>query len=498
MSVSRIAKKSSMQRQQFVHRLSRFLPASIAFSIALLCGLWLFAEPAFGNVVALVTTFGLDTLRSELIAALFMTLGAALLGAIVGRRIWASLFGAIAVFVTRYLYRFVRLELQPVYDPGGHLEPLNTSALFHTGSLMLALAFLCAFAGAAVGVALHEVVLRPFGKLVFFLKQRLVDIAKQETQPLPKQRLYMPYGVTRKNLIVSWLAVVTMMAAIILSTGSSDLFLFSPDTGLHSLPVLAGRNGATRGTVIQDSLVSTALGGQRKPFLIYLPPSYTTPAGRTKHYPVLYLLHGVPGTDIDWIVGGKADQSVDTLIALGKIPELILVLPDGNGRKGVTSEWGNSFDRRQQIENYVAFDLVKYVDSKYRTIPQTAFRGIGGLSMGGFGATNIAVHHPDIFRVVISLGGYYRAEGGIWGNNRAYMQANSPLTYLPSHKNDWTLQMFIGGATNDQPYYADSKEFVQELSRLHVAHRFDIQRGAHSWRVWQVQLYNALLWLHWT
>jgi S-formylglutathione hydrolase FrmB len=117
--------------------------------------------------------------------------------------------------------------------------------------------------------------------------------------------------------------------------------------------------------------------------------------------------------------------------------------------------------------------------------------------MGGFGAMNIALHHPDLFGFVISLGGYYRAEGRIWGNNAAYMRENSPLVMLPAEKQAWRLHMYIGGATKDQPYYNDARRFVQELDKLHISYYFDVQNGFHSWKVWQTQIYNAFLWLHW-
>ena len=178
---------------------------------------------------------------------------------------------------------------------------------------------------------------------------------------------------------------------------------------------------------------------------------------------MLYLLHGSPGQAHDWFTGGKANQSADTLIDLGKIPELIIVLPDGNGRPGAPSEWANSYNQHQLMESYVANDVVKYIDSKYRTIPDAANRGIGGLSMGAFGATNIAVHHPDIFGSVISLGGYYYAEGGIWGNNAAYMRQNSPADVIPTQKQAWKLLFFLGDGIQDQPYLADTQKFAREL-----------------------------------
>ena len=174
-----------------------------------------------------------------------------------------------------------------------------------------------------------------------------------------------------------------------------------------------------------------------------------------------------------------------------------MILPDGNGRPGAPSEWGNSFDHHQNIETYVAIDLVRYVDARYRTIAEAAYRGIGGLSMGGFGAMNIALHHPDVFGFVIALGGYYVAEGGIWGKGSSYRQENSPLDVLRTDKAAWYIQMYIGAATRDQPYYTDARQFVQELTKLHIGYHLDIKDGYHSWKVWQIQIYNALLWLHW-
>jgi len=109
---------------------------------------------------------------------------------------------------------------------------------------------------------------------------------------------------------------------------------------------------------------------------------------------------------------------------------------------------------------------------------------------------NIAVHHPNTFCFVISLGGYYYAERGIWGNNAAYIRANSPAEVLPDEKRAWNLRMYIGAATKDQPYYTEARQFVQVLAHLPIAYHFDVQNGYHAWSVWQTQLYDALLWLH--
>lgn len=109
---------------------------------------------------------------------------------------------------------------------------------------------------------------------------------------------------------------------------------------------------------------------------------------------------------------------------------------------------------------------------------------------------NIAVHHPDIFGSVISLAGYYTAEGSIWGQNTAYIQANSPASVLPANPQAWKLRIFLGAATKDQPYYADTQQFILELKALHLDYTFDLEHGYHTWSIWEAQLYHALIWLH--
>ena len=469
----------------------------VALFISLLSGLFLFSNSVNSSLMSVIVSIGLDPPRAQLIAAILLAAGTALFGAIIGRRILGACLGAGIVFWFAYLASFIQLQLQPVHDPGGNLEPLNPGALVHTSFVMIALASLSAFIGAAVGVALAEVLLDPIYQAVQFFWRRF--ILRQQTGRGLYQRAARDYPLptTARGLITPWLSAGLLIVFLVLALGSSELFIYSPDVGLHTSPQTQnGQNMPTHGTVLQENMVSQALGGQSKPFLVYLPPTYNTPQGRNRRYPTLYLLHGSPGNYRDWITAGKADQSADTLIDLKKIPELIMVMPDGNGQIS-PSEWGNSYDQSQMMETFVAIDLVKYVDQKFRTIAQPADRAIGGLSMGGFGAMNIAVHHPDVFGTVISLGGYYRAEGSVWGNNAHYIRQNSPIDVLPNDQQARKLHIFLGGATQDEPYYTDTMEFAHELDSFSIPYHLDVQKGYHSWQIWQVQLYHALLWLHW-
>lgn len=61
--------------------------------------------------------------------------------------------------------------------------------------------------------------------------------------------------------------------------------------------------------------------------------------------------------------------------------------------------------RQPRYEDYVVHDLVEHVDATYRTLRDRRSRGIGGLSMGGFGALSLAMRHPDLFSVAVSHSG---------------------------------------------------------------------------------------------
>jgi S-formylglutathione hydrolase FrmB len=459
---------------------------------ALLAGLILFLGSTRNSLSAAVVATGIDPARADFIAALLLTSTAALVGAFSGQSRSGAIAGAGVAFGVCYLARFVHTALQPVHDPAGNLELLHGMALFYRSLTIAALALICSFIGAAVGSVLAHVVLGPPAhllKMLWWQKRYQTSVF----QPL--------------NLIADWLKALILVALFALTMGSRDLFLYAPDVNLHTAPIKA-QNGAKRdgtvsshdivppyGTIKTDHFVSQS-SNQAHEFLLYLPPSYSLAQAQTKRYPVLYLLHGSPGGARDWLVAGQANTSADMLIAAGSIHELILVLPDGNGRPGMTSEWADSFDHTQLIETFVSKELVSYVDQHYRTLADAQHRAIGGLSMGGFGAMNIAIHHPDVFGSALSFGGYYYAEGAIWGRNAAYQQANSPLLTIGQNQEARKLHIYLGAASEDQPYYSDARQFAQALDKLHIPYTFDILPGHHAWSIWQSQLYHGLLWLH--
>lgn len=131
---------------------------------------------------------------------------------------------------------------------------------------------------------------------------------------------------------------------------------------------------------------------QEMTFRIYLPPRYFSDDER--RYPTLYLLHGAGGNYTEWSDSFLPEQ-LDDMIGLQLVQPMIVVMPDGGSR----TYWAN-WDEGPRYSDYVASDVVAEIDSRFRTLPYPSARGIGGLSMGGLGALQIAMRHPDVFGVV--------------------------------------------------------------------------------------------------
>ena len=126
--------------------------------------------------------------------------------------------------------------------------------------------------------------------------------------------------------------------------------------------------------------------------IVMLPPSYA----REKHrrYPVVYALHGYSIGAEQWTHEIHVPQTVEGAYALGS-KEMILVFPDSktmhNGSMYSSSITTGDF------ENFIAQDVVSYIDAHYRTIPERNSRGLVGHSMGGYGASRIGMKHADVF-----------------------------------------------------------------------------------------------------
>ncbi len=178
-------------------------------------------------------------------------------------------------------------------------------------------------------------------------------------------------------------------------------------------------NDVPHGSLAATWYPSPTLGMNRRMY-VYTPPGYE--AG-TKHYPVLYLLHGGGLDETGWPALGHATQILDNLMAQGRIRPMIVVMPNANANNmaarnlmlsesyPVKNEWGFEPDITQYPKSMVK-DLIPFIDKTYRTRSDRENRAIAGLSVGGAKAIYAAFNHIDLFAYAASFsGGFPRLPG---------------------------------------------------------------------------------------
>ena len=128
---------------------------------------------------------------------------------------------------------------------------------------------------------------------------------------------------------------------------------------------------------------------------VWLPPTYDASAAR---YPVVYFLAGFGGggrfllSESLW--GETLPQRLDRLARDGaRLP--IVVMADCLTRLG-GSQYINSA-ATGRYEDHLIDELIPFVDATFRTEPRRERRAVMGKSSGGYGATVLAMRHPETF-----------------------------------------------------------------------------------------------------
>jgi enterochelin esterase-like enzyme len=186
--------------------------------------------------------------------------------------------------------------------------------------------------------------------------------------------------------------VTLLAAALALTAGSlasvAQVKTNVPDVVAGARPAIVERI-KIHGKALEGNLEGDAVD---RDAIVFLPPSYSQ--NRTRRYPVVYALHGYSIGAEQWSQEIHVPQTIEGAFAKGA-HEVIVVLPDSktvhNGSMYSSSVTTGDF------ENYVARDVVSYIDAHYRTMATRESRGLVGHSMGGYGATRIGMKHADVF-----------------------------------------------------------------------------------------------------
>lgn len=287
-------------------------------------------------------------------------------------------------------------------------------------------------------------------------------------------------------------AVMTVAAVVVTATGLLGAYSYGEAYYQHRGFVTVARlPRAGKGRLLNVRFYSRALH-RRAFYLVYLPPGYTS----SRHYPVFYLLHGMPGRPQVYIDIANMDVRLDNQLSEGHLRPMILVFPDGRigGSTYSDSEWANT--PSGHFEDYV-LNVVSDVDGRFSTLPDRQDRVIGGFSAGGYGAINIALHHLSAFGNVEVWSGYFtETHTGVFAHaSKPDLKYNSPIDYVRGLRKELAFEplrvfMFVGRDDDDS---AQIVPMAGALQRARASVTYAIYSGGHDWSVWYPRLNQMLI-----
>jgi enterochelin esterase-like enzyme len=232
------------------------------------------------------------------------------------------------------------------------------------------------------------------------------------------------------------------------------------------------RDGVPRGKIETVEYESKSVGVRRK-LLVYTPPNYAA----DRKYPVLYLLHGIGGTEREWADNGAPGVILDNLYAEGKLVPMIVVMPNGRAQANDRAE-GDVFATAPafgQFDKDLLGSVIPFVDGRYPTVPDREHRALAGLSMGGGQSLNFGLAHPETFAWV---GGFSSAPNTF-----------PPDKLVPDPEKAKSLRLLWVSCGDKDGLIGISQNTHRYLKEKGVPHVWHVDTGAHTWEVWKNDLY---------
>lgn len=258
--------------------------------------------------------------------------------------------------------------------------------------------------------------------------------------------------------------------------------------------------------VLTDSLHSEALQADRA-YTVYLPAGFD--ADTARRYPVLYLLHGMGGTNTSWFHDQRAGEVADQLIASGEAVPMVIVSPNAGGNI-MQGHWNGYFNMPGwSYEDFFFTEFVPYIEKTYRCGGSGERRAIAGLSMGGGGSTSYAQRHPDMFSSVYAISALMDIPDFPAAQNPQATSPDDRMVLLTKAVKDQSCIKYVSGADDktkndlrgvkwfvdcgDDDFLLDRNiEFMHAMRAAGIPMQFRVRDGGHTNEYWHTALFTAL------
>lgn len=279
------------------------------------------------------------------------------------------------------------------------------------------------------------------------------------------------------------------------------------------IAILQTAHAQTTGKIIEQQTVQSSILQHPVHYVVYLPAGYEN-SDRT--FPVVYLLHGYTDNHTGWVQFGEINRFADKAIADGTIPPMIIVMPNAD-----SSFYINAYDGKENYEDFFIKEFMPSIEKTYRIKAEKRFRGVAGLSMGGYGTLMYALKYPDLFAAAAPFSAavwddetLQQLDDNTWdnvlgklygrnlkGKNRLTdaWYKNSPLKIVESKTTaDLSKVRYWIDCGDDDFLTIGNSELHIALTKKKVPHEFRMRNGAHNWTYWRTGITDALEFIGWS
>lgn len=280
-----------------------------------------------------------------------------------------------------------------------------------------------------------------------------------------------------RKLAVMTLAIFSLFSCGVLRNRQNPHYFAGKPTAENYQP---------QGTIEEVRYPCSAPGPRQRRMVVYLPKDYYQSG---KRYPTLYLLHGAKGHETAWIKRGKLLQITDSLFAHNLATQTLIVLPNTNeydddidmeySRWKIASE--ALFEINGNVESAFVQDVVKFVDTHFRTLPDREHRAIAGVSTGGLQAAYLSANFPDCFAHIALFSPVPFAFFKNGPNRDFFRDLDKKTDFLFEHYPPISYYIMIG---KGDVLYPSSKCRHRKLEKKNHPHYFITYKGGHEWYNW--------------
>jgi len=250
-------------------------------------------------------------------------------------------------------------------------------------------------------------------------------------------------------------------------------------------PVAKAVRAVTASPQVHDREFQSKSLGRAMRYRVIVPADYDR---TTRHYPALYLLHGLYGDYENW-------ETRTNVVQYAEKYQFIIVMPDGGD-----SWYTNSATVPQdKFEDYIVKDVVDEAEKSWRIIRSPHRRAIAGLSMGGYAAVKFALRYPGMFAVAASISGAMNPTSAEMVRLQPKFEPNLSNVFGPAgsetrRRND-VYELAKSADPSDVPYLyidignqdwalASDRDLLPIFSERKYRYEYHEYPGIHSWEYW--------------